>query len=83
MRRSLEKAIQLARGARGRDCPELFEAYRLLGGALHTLEDLLAHSNWIELSLQKLGCRDVFAHVGDAVRINSPNGSVAPLVTGT
>jgi Heterokaryon incompatibility protein Het-C len=55
-----------------------------MGGALHTLEDLLAHSNWIELSLNKMGCRDVFVHVGDAVKVNAPGGQrVAPLVTGT
>lgn len=84
VRRSLEKAIQLARQSGGHRSPELYEAYRLMGGALHTLEDLLAHSNWIELSLNKMGCRDIFTHVGDSVTVNAPGGQrVSPLVTGT
>ncbi|KAG8836076.1 hypothetical protein FRC17_010009 [Serendipita sp. 399] len=84
VRRSLEKAIQLARQSGGHRSPELYEAYRLMGGALHTLEDLLAHSNWIELSLRKLGCNEVFCHVGDGVTVNAPGGQrVPPLVTGT
>ncbi|KAG8785067.1 hypothetical protein FRC20_010171 [Serendipita sp. 405] len=84
VRRSLEKAIQLARQSGGHRSPELYEAYRLMGGALHTLEDLLAHSNWIELSLRKLGCNEVFCHVGDGATVNAPGGQrVPPLVTGT
>lgn len=31
------------------DCEEMWEAFRLLGSALHTLEDLLAHSEQIVL----------------------------------
>ena len=31
------------------------EAYLHLGAALHTLEDFMAHSNWIELCMQMLG----------------------------
>ncbi|KAH8117108.1 heterokaryon incompatibility Het-C [Phellopilus nigrolimitatus] len=97
------------------DCEEMWEAFRLLGAALHTLEDLLAHSehrrsepfflsslrilrpttlthtlfsssssgNWCELALRRLGCADVFCHVGDKVRIRTPRGRAPPLVTGT
>lgn len=55
-----------------------------MGGALHTLEDLLAHSNWIELSLRKMGHNEVFCHVGDSATIKAPGGQrVPPLVTGT
>lgn len=84
MRRSLKKAIALARQSGGHRSHELYEAYRLMGGALHTLEDLLAHSNWIELTMRKLGAKDVFPHVGDQVTVNAPGGErVPPLVTGT
>ncbi|KAE8219873.1 hypothetical protein CF319_g6509, partial [Tilletia indica] len=85
VRRTLTKCIEMGRRARqsGRT-EDLYEAYRLLGQALHTLEDLPAHSNWCELALLKLGFRDVFPHVGDNVRIQSPDGQrVPPLVTGT
>jgi len=62
--------------------------YRLMGGALHTLEDLLAHSNWIELSLKRMGHKEVFCHVGDNALIEVASGQgrgerVPPLVTGT
>jgi len=61
-----------------------YEAYRLLGQLLHTLEDFSAHSNFCELALVSMGHRDVFVQVGDGVRIRAPNGHmVAPLVTGT
>lgn len=53
-----------------------------LGTLLHTLEDFSAHSNWCELSLLRLGYTQVFCHVGDAVRIQSPSGTCPPLVTG-
>jgi hypothetical protein len=76
-----------------------YEAYRLLGTgmisnlaeysylcdytALHTMEDFPAHSNFCELALINLGYDQVFAHVGDYVRVQAPNGkSVPPLVTG-
>lgn len=29
------------------------------------MEDLLAHSNWCELALRKMGHEEVFCHVGD------------------
>ncbi|KAA1472452.1 Het-C-domain-containing protein [Dentipellis sp. KUC8613] len=85
VRRTLEKCIHHGRQhrAQGRKQDE-YEAYRLLGQAMHTLEDFPAHSNFTELALVKLGHRDVFIHVGDNVRIQAPDGNyVAPLVTGT
>ena len=54
-----------SKGSDDDDCEEMWEALRLLGTALHTLEDLLAHSNWCELALLKLGHKDVFCHVGE------------------
>lgn len=65
IRRSLRGCIQKGRSAGGRDGAELWEAYRLLGQGLHTLEDFTAHSNWVELALHKLGHKEVFCHVGD------------------
>jgi Heterokaryon incompatibility protein Het-C len=48
------------------------------------LEDLSAHSNWIELALIELGYTQVFAHVGSNTQISLPNGKrVWPMVTGT
>ncbi|KAG8965531.1 hypothetical protein FRC03_000441 [Tulasnella sp. 419] len=82
IRRTLQSCIQHARQSGGNNGPELYEAYRLLGSALHTLEDLLAHSNWCELTLLKMG-HNVFCHVGDNVKVNTPNGPAPPLVTGT
>ncbi|KAI9444928.1 Het-C-domain-containing protein [Lactarius indigo] len=80
IRRTLRSCIERGRRARGSEGAELWEAYRLLGTALHTLEDLLAHSNWCEIGLRKMGYKEVFCHV---VVINTPNGSAPPLVTGT
>ncbi|KAK0457999.1 heterokaryon incompatibility protein HET-C [Desarmillaria tabescens] len=85
VRRTLEKCIHLGRQqrAQGRKQDE-YEAYRLLGQALHTLEDFSAHSNFCEIALVSMGYKDVFLHVGDQVRIQAPNGQwVAPIVTGT
>ncbi|KAI0346175.1 Het-C-domain-containing protein [Trametopsis cervina] len=85
VRRTLEHCIHLGRQhrAQGRKEDE-YEAYRLLGTALHTLEDFGAHSNFCELALAHMGYNDVFLHVGDQVRIQASNGKwVAPLVTGT
>ncbi|KAF7307409.1 Het-C-domain-containing protein [Mycena indigotica] len=83
IRRVLVECIEKGRRAGGRDGPDLYEAYRLLGTGLHTLEDLLAHSNWVEIGLRKMGYRDVFCHVGDQTEIQTPNGRAPPLVTGT
>ncbi|KAG6874423.1 hypothetical protein C0995_015159 [Termitomyces sp. Mi166 len=82
IRRTLHACIEAGRRAGGQPGAELYEAYRLLGTGLHTLEDLLAHSNWCEVALRKLGHEKVFCHVGDNVIINTPNGPAPPLVTG-
>lgn len=65
IRRVFRGCIENGRRAKGREGPELWEAYRLMGTGLHTMEDLLAHSNWCEIALRKLGHNDVFCHVGD------------------
>ncbi|KAI0642699.1 heterokaryon incompatibility protein Het-C-domain-containing protein [Trametes meyenii] len=85
VRRTLERCIQLGRQARSNGAKQdLYEAYRLLGQALHTLEDFPAHSNFCELALAAMGHNDIFLHVGDQVRVQGRNGKwVAPLVTGT
>ncbi|CAE7126780.1 unnamed protein product [Rhizoctonia solani] len=83
VRRTLDACIQRGRQANGQENADMWEAFRLLGTALHTLEDLLAHSNWCEIGLLKMGHNEVFCHVGDNVKVNSPNGLVPPLVTGT
>lgn len=70
IRRTLRSCIEHGRRAGGSEGPELWEAYRLLGTALHTLEDLLAHSNWCEIALRKLGHKQVFCHVGDRGKLN-------------
>jgi len=71
------------------------EAYTHLGAALHTLEDFIAHSNWLELCIQMLGSQmgegmpnseammNVFTFTGGAARIRTERGLAAPLVTGT
>ncbi|KIM47583.1 hypothetical protein M413DRAFT_203701 [Hebeloma cylindrosporum] len=83
IRRTFRACIEAGRRAGGREGAELWEAYRLLGTGLHTMEDLLAHSNWCEIALRKMGHKEVFCHVGDRVTVNTPNGPAPPLVTGT
>ncbi|GAA5913792.1 hypothetical protein JCM5296_002869 [Sporobolomyces johnsonii] len=84
VRERIRQCIDFGRRARsGGGEKDLYEAYRLLGTLLHTLEDFSAHSNWCELSLLRLGYSQVFCHVGDAVRIQSPAGMCPPLVTGS
>jgi len=83
VRDSLLKAIHL--GRYGATDAERCEALRLLGQALHTLEDFSSHSNWIELALIELGYATVFPHVGvhsqiQAIGLERP---VWPVVTGT
>ncbi|KAG5458600.1 MAG: heterokaryon incompatibility protein HET-C [Olpidium bornovanus] len=66
------------------------EAMRLLGQALHTLEDFPAHSNFVELALIELGHERVFPFVGEQAafrhvadaRTGRPR-PVYPVVTGT
>ncbi|PWZ00953.1 Het-C-domain-containing protein [Testicularia cyperi] len=77
------RCIELGRSGKHNESDE-WESLRLLGTALHTLEDFAAHSNFLEVSLNKLGYDRVFQHVGDRVRIRSPSGKeVAPIVTGS
>lgn len=83
IRRTFRACIEAGRRAGGREGADLWEAYRLLGTGMHTMEDLLAHSNWCEIALRKMGHSEVFCHVGDNVIINTPNGSAPPLVTGS
>ncbi|KDQ14443.1 hypothetical protein BOTBODRAFT_110023 [Botryobasidium botryosum FD-172 SS1] len=83
VRRTIESCITYGRRAAGRNGPDMWEAYRLLGTALHTLEDLTAHSNWCELAMRKMGYNRIFCHVGDAVLVKTPLGPAPPLVTGT
>ena len=65
IRRTFRSCIEAGRRANGREGADLWEAYRLMGTGLHTMEDLLAHSNWCEIALRKMGHRNVFCHVGD------------------
>ncbi|GAA6027320.1 hypothetical protein JCM8097_002590 [Rhodosporidiobolus ruineniae] len=84
VRERIVQCIEFGRRARnGGGEKATYEAYRLLGTLLHTLEDFTAHSNWCELSLLRLGYSQVFAHVGDNVRVQSPAGPCPPLVTGS
>lgn len=81
IRQSLLKAIEIRR--RARSDADIYEALRLLGQALHTLEDLPAHSNWVELALIEMGYRHVFPHVGENTAIRFDGKTIYPLVTGT
>ncbi|KAF8167442.1 heterokaryon incompatibility protein Het-C-domain-containing protein [Crassisporium funariophilum] len=83
VRRTFRACIEAGRRAQGKEGADLWEAYRLLGTGLHTMEDLLAHSNWCEIALRKMGHSEVFCHVGDRVTVNTPSGPAPPLVTGT
>ncbi|UPL04990.1 Heterokaryon incompatibility protein Het-C [Pseudomonas sp. IsoF] len=51
---------------------------RNLGEALHVLEDLFAHSNYVELCLRKIGHADVAAWSTDLIGAKHP----CPVVTG-
>ncbi|KAG0706965.1 heterokaryon incompatibility protein Het-C-domain-containing protein [Suillus ampliporus] len=85
VRRVLQQCIYLGRKYKSSgDNADQYEAFRLLGQALHTLEDFSAHSNFCELALVSMGHTNVFVHIGDAVRVRATSGKmVAPLVTGT
>lgn len=71
-----------AHGTSGKE-PDLCEALRCLGQALHCMEDFSAHSNYCELALLELGYHNVFPHCGSATRIHLNGKMVYPLVTGT
>ncbi|KAG9041223.1 hypothetical protein FS837_012535 [Tulasnella sp. UAMH 9824] len=85
IRRQLQAAATQGRAAIATNSDTMkSDAYRLLGSALHPLEDFLAHSNFIELTLIRLGYDDVFPFVGNQTRISSPaSKDVFPMVTGT
>ncbi|OLL25248.1 hypothetical protein NEOLI_000824 [Neolecta irregularis DAH-3] len=84
VRWSLERCIEFGRKYEsGKRNEDLYEAFRLLGQSLHTLEDFSAHSNYCELTLIELGYRGVFPHVGAQTQIYLNGKSVFPLVTGT
>lgn len=85
VRRLIEQCIDEGRRYRqGKNQENKFNSYRLLGSALHTLEDFFAHSNFCELTLISIGGWNAFPHVGERTKIPAPNGhQVYPLVTGT
>lgn len=59
VRDAFVRAIELGRRGRQGDETAAHESMRLLGTALHTLEDWPAHSNYLELCLVKLGYEQV------------------------
>jgi hypothetical protein len=81
IRTSLVRAIELRR--RSQSDADIYEALRLLGQSLHTLEDLSAHSNWVELAMIEMGYNPVFPHVGSNTAITLGGKRIFPLVTGT
>lgn len=85
VRKSLLASIESGKKAtQNMDSNALYEAERLLGQALHTLEDFAAHSNYCELVLIDMNHTNVFPHVGNHTRINLKGKSgVYPLVTGS
>ncbi|WVF72344.1 hypothetical protein IAT40_007158 [Kwoniella sp. CBS 6097] len=85
VRRRLEECIHYGRLYRSNNNKaDSYQAFQILGRALHTLEDFTAHSNFCELALINFGYHNVFPHVGRNVQVRAPNGkSVFPLVTGT
>ncbi len=58
------------------------EGLRLLGQSLHTIEDLYAHSNFVELTLIRLGHRLVFPWVGLKSELVVHGDTRYPMVTG-
>jgi hypothetical protein len=58
------------------------EGFRLFGQALHVVEDLYAHSNFIELTLIRLGYSRVFPWVGINSELTVHGDRRYPLVTG-
>ncbi|WVQ78200.1 hypothetical protein IAT38_000283 [Cryptococcus sp. DSM 104549] len=85
VREKLKECIHYGRLFRSNGNKEdAYQAFQILGRALHTLEDFTAHSNWCELALISFGNQNVFPHVGRNVQVRAPNGrNVYPLVTGT
>jgi peptidoglycan hydrolase-like protein with peptidoglycan-binding domain len=58
------------------------EGFRLLGQALHVVEDIYAHSNFVELTLIRLGHSLVFPWVGLNSEVIVRGDRRFPLVTG-
>ncbi|TYJ55362.1 hypothetical protein B9479_003977 [Cryptococcus floricola] len=85
VRQRLQECIHYGRLYRANgNKADIYQAFQLLGRALHTLEDFTAHSNFCELALIHFGHQDVFPHVGQNTKVRAPNGrDVYPLVTGT
>lgn len=85
VKRTLLKCIDLGRKYTGEEATEGFrnEALRLLGQALHTLEDFSAHSNYCELVLIDMGYNEVFPFVGEQTKIQINNKTLFPIVTGS
>jgi hypothetical protein len=68
MQQELNKAVKAGANAEG---------YRHFGAALHVLEDYFAHSNFVELSLRKMGHTKVLPWTSPA-----PGKHTYPVVTG-
>ncbi|KDR69619.1 hypothetical protein GALMADRAFT_145352 [Galerina marginata CBS 339.88] len=88
VRQALKICIEKGRSSQRQDGDDYHEALRLLGSALHTLEDFLAHTNWCELVIRKLSIdmpeANVFCLAGAQTYIPTQSGElVPPLVTGT
>ncbi|OAX84545.1 hypothetical protein ACJ72_01090 [Emergomyces africanus] len=86
LRRVFGECIALGRRySRSKREADLHEALRLLGTGLHTLEDYLAHSNYVELSLRELNENEIFPHVGrnTQIQLAGARHAVYPIVTGT
>jgi len=83
VRKCFTRSIELGRKfAQSGNDSDLFEALRLLGTGLHTLEDFAAHSNYLELTLKELNV-DAFPHVGGNCQANVDGNEIWPVITGT
>ncbi|KAF8429678.1 heterokaryon incompatibility protein Het-C-domain-containing protein [Tirmania nivea] len=83
VRKCFTNSIELGRKfAQSGSDNDLFEALRLLGTGLHTLEDFAAHSNYLELTLKELNI-DAFPHVGGNCQVNVDGKEIWPVITGT
>lgn len=83
VRKCFTKSIEYGRKfAQSGNDKDLYEALRLLGTGLHTLEDYAAHSNYLELALKELNV-NAFPHVGANCEVNIDGKSIYPIVTGT
>lgn len=84
LRKLIRDCISMGREAQvDNDVQTKYEAFRLLGQTLHTLEDFSAHSNYVELVLHEMGYTEVFPHVGNNTKVNLNGEMKFPLVTGS